>query len=115
MLQRVMLSEDEDSESEISEFDVFDEANDMEEGYRSMHDDDSGDDNARSKGSEEENNNDSNEQGMDYSITMNAVQTWLIHLHIKPGPSGSRVGVGYGRSRSFRRGTQLGWFENLAD
>ena len=49
-LQSVMLSEDEDSESVISEFDVFYEANDMEEGYRSVHDDDSGDDNARSEG-----------------------------------------------------------------
>ena len=102
MLQRVMLSEDEDSESKISEFDVFDEANDMEEGYRSVHDDNSGD---RSEGSEEESNNDSNEQGMDYSITVNAVQTRLIHLHIESGPSGSRAGVGCGRSRSFWRGT----------
>ena len=32
VLQRVMLSEDDYSESEISEFDVFNEANDMEEG-----------------------------------------------------------------------------------
>ena len=76
MLQRVMLSDD--SESEISAFDVFDEANDMEEGYRSMHDDDSGDDNARNVGSEEESTDDSNDQGMDYSITVNAVQTRLI-------------------------------------
>ena len=48
MLQRVMLSEDEDCESKISEFDVFDEANDMEEGHRTMHDSDSEDDDARS-------------------------------------------------------------------
>ena len=49
----------------------------MEEGYRSVHDD-SGDDNARSEGSEEESNDDSNEQGTDYSITVNAVHTRLI-------------------------------------
>ena len=103
VLQRVMLSEDEDSESEISEFDVFDEANDME-GYRSVHDDNSGD---RKEGSEEESNDDSNVQGTDYSITVNAVHTRLIYL-IESGPSGSRAGVGCGRSRSFRRGTQLG-------
>ena len=54
------------------------EANDMEEGYRSVHDDDSGDDNAKSEGSEEENNDDSNEQGTDYSVTVNAVHKRLI-------------------------------------
>ena len=75
-----MLSDD-DSESKISEFDVFDEANDMEEGYRSMHDDDSGDDNARSEGSDEDSSDDSNEQGMDYSITVNAVQTRPTSSH----------------------------------
>ena len=73
-----MLQSDDYSESEISEFDVFDEANDMEEGYRSVHDDDSGDDNARSEGSEEESNDVSNEQGTVYSITVNAVHIGLI-------------------------------------
>ena len=73
VLQRVMLSEDDYSESEISEFDVFDE-----EGYGSAHDDDSGDDNARSEGREEESNDDSNEQGTDYSITVSTVHTRLI-------------------------------------
>ena len=73
MLQRVMLSEDDYSESEISEFYVFDEANDMEEEYRSVHDDDSGDDSARSERSEEDGKDGSNEQGTNYSITVNAV------------------------------------------
>ena len=102
----MMLSEDDYSESEISEFDVFDEANDMEEGYGSVHNDDSGDDNARSEGREEESNDDSNEQGTYYSITVNAVHTRLI-LFTESGPSGSRAGVGCGRSRGFRRGTPL--------
>ena len=92
----------------LSEFDVFNEANDMDEGYRSVHDDNSGDDNARSEGSEEESNDDSNEHGTDYSITVNAVHTGLIPLHIESGPSGSRAGVGCDRFRGFRRGTQLG-------
>ena len=68
----------EEDDSDISEFDVFDETNNMEEGYRSVHGDDSRDDNARSEGSEEEGNDDSNEQGTDYSITVNAVHTRLI-------------------------------------
>ena len=49
----------------------------MEEGYRSVHNDDSGDDNARSEGSEEHSTDDSNEQGTDYSITVNVVHTRL--------------------------------------
>ena len=106
-----MLSEEADSESEISEIDVLDEASDMEEGCRSMHDDDSGDDNVRSEGSEEESTDNSNEQGTGYSITVNAR---LILLHIESGPSGSRAGVGRGCSRDFQRGLQLGWFENHA-
>ena len=72
-----------------------------------MHDD-SGDNNARSEGSEEESNDDSNEQGMDYSVTVNAVHTRLIPLYIESGPCGSRGGVGCGRSRGIRRGTQTG-------
>ena len=108
----MMLSEEDDSESEISEIYVFDEANDMEEGYRSMHDDDSGDDNVQSGGSED--TDDSNEQGTDYSMTVNAMQTRLILLYIESGPSGSRAGVARGRSRGFRRGMQLGWFEKIA-
>ena len=107
MLQRVMLSEDEDSESEISDFDVFDEANDMEEGYRSMHKSDSDDDDARSEESEEGSNGESNEQGMEETTTVNAMHTKPIHLHTESGPSGSRAGVGCGRSRRFQRGTQL--------
>ena len=73
-----------------------------------MHGDDSGDDNASSEGSEEESNDNSNGQGTNYSITVNAVQTRLINLHLESGPSESRAEVGCGHFRGFWRGTQLG-------
>ena len=65
-----MLSEDEDSESEISDFDVFDEANDMEERYVTMHGDECGSvDDARTEVEmdTEESENESNQQGKNNS------------------------------------------------